>query len=157
MRSVIAVVLLSLVAAACGVDGSLSDRPGDRLIRVHPNQTGGGMGALVTGVVEVDLEVGCVWLTDRSGGRYPVVWPVGATASVEPFEIRLSDGQVVHEGDGVQGGGGYVPASTAVDPPFPDEFRQLRPNHKMGGEAEVGHHPIDAHATTAPSCSSPRP
>lgn len=84
------------------------------------------MDAIVTGVVEVDLELGCVWLSDTQGGRYPVIWPVGTTATVDPFQITLPDGSVLGPGDRVTGGGGYVPADTATQgiDAFPGECVQ---------------------------------
>jgi len=81
------------------------------------------MDAIVAGVVEIDEESGCVWLSDPHGVRYPVVWPVGTTAQSEPVEITLADGQTVRSGDRVEGGGGYINATHATSytglEPFP--------------------------------------
>lgn len=57
------------------------------------------MDAIVTGIVEVDLEEGCVWLSDPDGARYPVVWPAATAAQSDPFAIVLADGQLVQPGD----------------------------------------------------------
>jgi hypothetical protein len=99
---------------------------GDDLIRAH---SGGfrtdGMDAIVSGVVEVDLDDGCVWLTDPGGSRLPVVWPAGATATIDPFSIELRDGQRIEAGDLVEGGGGYIDALQASEwagtEPFSEE------------------------------------
>ena len=44
-------------------------------ISAHRTDGGGGMGAIVTGIVEVDADLGCVWLSDADGSRHPAVWP----------------------------------------------------------------------------------
>jgi hypothetical protein len=81
------------------------------------------MGAIVSGIVEIDQETGCVWLSDPSGARYPVIWPVGTTAQANPPGIVLTGSQVVVTGDRVEGGGGYVDAAASTDglglEPFP--------------------------------------
>jgi hypothetical protein len=81
------------------------------------------MAAIVSGIVEVDLDSGCIWLSDPSGARYPVLWPLATVARSDPFGIVLADGQLVETGDGVEGGGGYVDAETATSAsglePFP--------------------------------------
>lgn len=82
--------------------------------RAHTSDPGGGMAAIVSGIVEIDQETGCVWLSDPSGARYPVIWPVGTTSQANPPGIVLSDGQVVVTGDRVEGGGGYVDADTST-------------------------------------------
>lgn len=91
--------------------------------RAHRSAASGGRDAIVSGVVETDQDTGCVWLSDAEGSRQPVVWPVGTTASSDPIEIVLADGQVVHPGDLVEGGGGHGDADTATEglglEPFP--------------------------------------
>ena len=59
------------------------------------------------GELDVGMAEGCVWLR-HEGRRYPVVWPVAATAREDPFEVVLADGTVIGEGDSVFGAGGYV-------------------------------------------------
>jgi len=81
---------------------------------VHRSDPGSGMDAIVAGVVEVDPSAGCVWLSDTDGARYPVVWPAGTGAHSDPLEIALADGQLVRPGDRVEGGGGYIDASSAT-------------------------------------------
>ena len=87
------------------------------------------MAAIVAGVVETDPAAGCVWLSDSDGGRYPVVWPTGTGARSDPLEIELADGQVVRSGDRVEGGGGYIDASSATRglglEPFPPACVQV--------------------------------
>jgi hypothetical protein len=91
--------------------------------RAHTSDPGGGMTADVSGIVEIDQETGCVWLSDPGGARYPVIWPVGTTARANPVGIVLTGGQVVVTGDRVEGGGGYVDADVAASglglEPFP--------------------------------------
>jgi hypothetical protein len=91
--------------------------------RAHQTGAEGGMSAIVTGIVEVDLDSGCVWLSDRDGARSPVVWPFRTVVQVDPFGIVLGDGQLVQAGDRVEGGGGYVDADAALTgmglEPFP--------------------------------------
>lgn len=84
------------------------------------------MDAIVQGTVEVDLELGCVWLSTSDGARHPVVWPAGTELREDPFAIVLPDGQFVSEGDLVSGGGGYGPAlgAAAAMQPFPEECVQ---------------------------------
>jgi hypothetical protein len=88
------------------------------------------MTAIVAGTVEI--EEGCIWLSDSGGSRYPVVWPFGTSASSDPPVVTLRDGQEVRPGDAVAGAGGYIDANhatTGLDP-FPPECVQV-------GEAAV--------------------
>ena len=125
-RPVLAVASLILVVAIGGLVLDLGSEPsaGDELIRVHTGPGTGGMDAIVTGVVEIDLELGCVWLSDPGGARYPVVWPSGTRASLDPFELTFANGLTARAGDRVTGGGGYVNAASAVSDPFPDACLQ---------------------------------
>lgn len=135
MRAV-TLLVLSVLVSACAVDGSASptDHEDTRsartgLIRTHPpvnDSEVSGMGAIVQGVLEVDLQARCVWLSGLDGARYPIVWPAGTTAQPDPFEVILVDGQVVRHGDQVTGGGGYVPAAGATPDlePFPAQCLQ---------------------------------
>ena len=107
--------------------------------RVHRYSMGGGYDAIVAGIVEVDLDTGCVWLS-RNGTRYPVIWPVGTSARSDPFRITVrsvyfgiipvGEGQVVRPGDRVEGSGGYFAAGSATRrrglEPFPAECVQTR-------------------------------
>lgn len=90
------------------------------------------MDAIVQGTVEIDIQMGCVWLSTSDGSRHPVIWPAGTTLKEDPIAIVLPDGQEVRKGDLVSGGGGYVSANgaTAGMEPFPDECLQT-------GEAAV--------------------
>lgn len=84
------------------------------------------MSAIVEGTLEVDLDLGCLWLSTADGSRHPVVWPAGTTSETDPFIIVLPDGQPLSPGDVVSGGGGYVDAlsATAGMRPFPAECVQ---------------------------------
>ncbi len=132
-----AVVLLAGAMLSCsagdlpGNEMTAPDPVGD-LLRVHRADPGAGMDAIVSGVVDVDLVAGCVWLAEPNGLRSPVVWPVGTAVRNEPFEIVLADGEVVRPGDRVEGGGGYVDADAATRglQPFPRACVQV-------GEAAV--------------------
>ena len=42
------------------------------------------MDAIVNGVVEVDVDAGCVWLSTADGSRHPVLWPFGTEAEGDP-------------------------------------------------------------------------
>jgi hypothetical protein len=80
------------------------------------------MDAIVAGIVEIDLETGCVWLSDEGGARYPVVWPAGTAAQLEPPAVLVPGRQVVETGDLVEGGGGFVDADSATDGAGLDSF-----------------------------------
>jgi hypothetical protein len=112
-------LLIALVTTSC----AQADDGANSIIRVHRSDPGGGMDAIVAGIVEIDLEAGCVWLAHPSGNRQPAVWPHGTVERLDPFEIVLLDGEVVRAGDEVRGGGGYVDANPgwATWDPFPDE------------------------------------
>ena len=92
---------------------------------MHRFGSGDGMDAIVAGIVEIDLETGCVWLSDSDGARYPVVWPIGTWLQADPVGIVVGDSQLVLSDDRVEGGGGYVDADAAISrmgwEPFPPE------------------------------------
>ena len=121
---------MALALWGCSSDGEsaggyLSGFAATDGFRVHRSDPGYGMYAIVSGIVEVDLDAGCVWLSDPGGVRYPVVWPVGTSARSDPFGIIVGEGQVVRPGDRVEGGGGYIPSDSATRrlglEPFPTE------------------------------------
>jgi hypothetical protein len=122
---VAAAVALILAGCASGSrSGDSVSRSSDiEGFRAHDTNSGDGMDAIVAGIVEVDLDAGCIWLSDPGGARYPVVWPVGTATQSDPFRIVLADGQPVQAGDRVEGGGGYVDADSATSAlglePFP--------------------------------------
>jgi hypothetical protein len=138
MHRLFVAAVVALVFAGC----ASGDRSGDDLsgssdvegFRVHNTSSGVGMDAIVLGIVEVDPDAGCIWLSDPDGARYPAVWPVATVAQSDPFQIVLADGQLVQPGDRVEGGGGYVDADSATSgsglEPFPDACVQV-------GEAAV--------------------
>ena len=65
-----------------------------------------GLTAEIEGDLVFDEETDCVLLRtpDRTN---LVVWPTGTTAYKNPFELRLPAGFVAHQGDRIEGGGGY--------------------------------------------------
>jgi hypothetical protein len=118
-----------VVLAACSSGRTEPTEPPPQItgiLRVQQTDPGSGMSALVVGIVEVDLDAGCVWLSDPAGARYPVVWPMGTIEAVDPFAIVLADGTVVWPGDRIEGGGGFVPAASATRglAPFPEACLQ---------------------------------
>ena len=122
---VVAVALSGCSGDRESADGHSSGSAAADGFRVHRSHPGGGRDAIVAGIVEVDLDAGCVWLSDPSGTRYPVVWPLGARVRSDPFGIAVGEGQVVRPGDRVEGGGGYIAADPATRglglEPFPTE------------------------------------
>jgi len=132
---VAAAVALILAGCASGSRSgeSLSRSSDIEGFRAHDSNSG-GMDAIVAGIVEVDLDAGCIWLSDPDGARYPVVWPVGTATQSDPLRIVLADGQLVQAGDQVEGGGGYIDADAATSgmglEPFPGACVQV-------GEAAV--------------------
>src|SRR3989304_5086104 len=58
---------------------------------------------LVGGVVVFDENTGCLLL----GGRYPVVWPAGASWQADPPAVKLQ-GQLIEPDMTVEGGGGFL-------------------------------------------------
>ena len=133
-------VVLAVALWACSGDGGYLSGSGAAGFRAHRSDWGGGYHAIVSGIVEVDMQAGCVWLSLSGGNRYPVIWPVGTSARSGPFEITvgkrqaIGEGQVVRPGDFVEGGGGYLQADSAPQryglEPFPTECLQ-------GSEAAV--------------------
>lgn len=121
-----AVAVISLVFAAIaqrGGDAPPADSEVLAGFRAHQTTSSGGMDAIVVGTLEVDRDTGCVWLADEAGSRYPVLWPLGTVAELDPLRIVAADGMVILPGDGVEGSGGYVAAASATDAaglePFP--------------------------------------
>jgi len=137
-RCLASVAVVVLVLWGCSGDGEsggglLSGSGAGDGFRVHRSGMGGGR-AEVSGIVEVDPEAGCVWLSEPNGTRYPVIWPVGTSARSDPFRITVwSDyfgipvgrGQVVRPGDRVEGSGGYISTDSATRryglEPFPTD------------------------------------
>jgi hypothetical protein len=128
------VLILAGCASSIRSGESLSRSSDIEGFRAHDTNSGDGMDAIVAGIVEVDLDAGCVWLSEPGGARFPVVWPVGTATQSDPFRIVLADGQLVQAGDQVEGGGGYIDADAATSgmglEPFPGACVQV-------GEAAV--------------------
>jgi hypothetical protein len=122
--------VVALVLPGCSRTGD--DVDGSAILegfRAHGSNPGYGMDAIVSGIVEIDEDTGCVWLSDPDGARSPVVWPLATEVQSDPVGILLQDRQVVRSGDQVEGGGGYVDAETATNgsglEPFPDSCVQV--------------------------------
>lgn len=146
--------VVALVLWACSGDGRsgggyLSESGAGDGFRVHRSSMGGGYDALVAGIVEFDLDTGCVWLS-RDGTRYPVIWPVGTSARSDPFGITVRSvyfgipvgkGQVVEPGDRVEGGGGYFAADSVTRrlglEPFPTECVQTKDAAVFNAGAQI--------------------
>lgn len=161
----LAILAVAVLSAACAGDVSgpgttHADDPLEppssqsTLIRAHPplqSREVAGMAAIVQGAVEVDFEVGCVWLATPDGVRTPVIWPAGTTERNDPFEIVLPNGREVRPGDLVSGGGGYVPASTVMPglEPIPGECLQTGEMAVFNADSpievtpDVGADPVD--------------
>lgn len=104
---VVIVPVPELAQPAVGRQSGAEDFP---LVTRAPALNPGGETAQIRGTVEVDLGRGYVWLTS-DGRRVAVVWPVGTTATLDPFELHLDGiegGGSAREGDHLSGGGGYA-------------------------------------------------
>jgi hypothetical protein len=100
--------LLSGIVAGCAllIGCAVFDGGEAYPLATQPPVSGsGGFAALVSGVLAIDLDRGCVWL-EEDGRRYPVVWPTGTTAEEDPFVVKLANGEA-RPGDRLSGGGGY--------------------------------------------------
>ncbi len=141
MRPIPTVLIAGILLASC-VTHAVSDptvSSHSDLIRTHQKSEDGGMGAIVEGTLEVDLGLGCVWLSAADGSRHPVIWPAGTTTETDPFAVVLPDGRTASHGDLVSGGGGYVDASAATSrtEAFPDECVQDGQAAVFNANAEV--------------------
>ena len=84
---------------------------------------GGGDGALLEGVLDVDDDQ-CVYVQTAVGREY-AVWPAGYHASLDHNRLRLFDShgdEVAQDGDRIRAGGGALPVGTfSTEPCLPDE------------------------------------
>jgi hypothetical protein len=102
-----AVSLTVLVLAASGCSGGVEGPV------IEGNRSTSGDDAEVLG--EVVLEGDCLYLDwselDRrqyeTGTRFPVIWPHGTDWNADELAVVLPSGNLVHEGDQVEGSGGY--------------------------------------------------
>jgi hypothetical protein len=113
--------VVSRLVASLGLVGALALLPGcflgssDRQAIELPTEPPTGSSAELTaeigGEVVFDEATDCalIRVSDRTN---LVVWPTGTTAIKNPFELRLPDGSVAHEGDRIEGGGGYFGRGT---------------------------------------------
>lgn len=120
-------LLVAVVLSACSPksapDGGLTDAELKDMLRVHPADSEWGKFALVSGVLDVDADAGCLWLASDDS-RHLVVWPKRTTAQSNPFQIILANGEVVRPGDQVEGGGGFVTGDEELPEgiaPFPEK------------------------------------
>jgi hypothetical protein len=109
-RLVVALGLAATVALLPGCFLGSSDRVAIELPTEPPTGSSAEFLAEIGGELVFDEATDCVLL--RSGhASHLVVWPTGTTAIKNPFELRLPDGSVAHEGDRIEGGGGYFTRS----------------------------------------------
>ena len=168
MHRLLVAAAVALILAGCA-SGS---RSGDSVsrssdvegFRAHDTNAGYGMDAIVAGIVEVDLDAGCIWLSDPNGARYPVVWPVGTATQSDPFQIVLDDGQLVQAGDQVEGGGGYIDADAATSgmglEPFPGACVQVGEAAVFNAGSPISVNPgvgLDVEETLVSRFSPPEP
>ncbi|MEX1209167.1 MAG: hypothetical protein WEE36_11315 [Acidimicrobiia bacterium] len=106
MRRILAMAgVVVLLAAGCSSIGRVH---GPVLTSPNPGPFGGGgMDALIQGMLIFDDASGCL-LVGREGAGYPVVWPAGASWQTDPSGVRLAGGELVEPGMWVTGGGGYL-------------------------------------------------
>ena len=158
--------VVTVVLAGCSSNGSGMDDVSAQLegFRVHDSDPGYGLDAIVTGIVEVDLDAGCIWLSDPDGSRYPAVWPLETVAQADPFGIVLADGQRVRVGDRVEGGGGYVDADAATSgsglEPFPGACVQVGEAAVFNADAPISVTPgvgLEVEGTLVGRFSPPEP
>lgn len=98
-----------------------------------PTTSQEGMGALVSGELSYDAELGCFQLGSESL-RYPIVWPAGTVGVADGPGVRLPDGSVARVGDTVAGGGGFVSDPGFGIPPAcapTDEVATFNPNSEV--------------------------
>jgi hypothetical protein len=122
VATVLIASVLTVVVASVVIVDRLDDRPHRGLVvtnapraletpRVfrHEESTPDGHAAIVRGTVLYRDDLDCFVLQGDDGVEHPVVWPYGTepTTGAGPGVV-LPDGQVVHPGDGAEGGGGYV-------------------------------------------------
>jgi hypothetical protein len=99
-------VLIVLTLAACGSESAPPPVDGGSALDLPiAESSGDDRDADIGGVVVFEEATGCVVL-ERDDYVYPALWPEGTYAQRDPFVLTLPDGQVVHEGDTVAGGGG---------------------------------------------------
>lgn len=136
------VAVVALLLPSCSRSGENPDQPALEGFRAHVSNPGHGMDAIVSGIVEIDQDAGCVWLSDPDGARYPVVWPLATEAQPDELAIVLGDGEVVRSGDQVEGGGGYVDAAAATGDsglePFPDACVQVGQAAVFNADSPIG-------------------
>ncbi|MEZ4501067.1 MAG: hypothetical protein R3C39_00365 [Dehalococcoidia bacterium] len=130
--SVGATLVAVVLFAACGeAEGEAFPLPTQEAVPMPAAE----LTAIVSGVLEVDLERGCTWL-DTERGRYEVVWPHGTTAKRDPFVLRFADGSEARPSDFVSGGGGWLSRAPAVSIPCYDGGAVATFNHYSPIEVE---------------------
>ena len=102
-----AVVALVLVfAAACSSGVSRTETGSGVRIWVGPS-TRGSMTARVEGTVAYNRAEDCFQVVTPAA-TYPVVWPHGSKGTADPLGVGLPDGTIVHDGEPISFGGGYL-------------------------------------------------
>jgi hypothetical protein len=92
---------LALLSGCGGGEDASSDL---LLTRSSADAGGAELDGLVSGTLELDLERGCVLVSEHA-----VVWPAETTLATDPPTLHLPGGLTATPGDVVEGGGGWVP------------------------------------------------
>lgn len=103
-------VSLIVPIAACGQPGNV-DGP---VVSHLAEPTLEGLTAEIAGTLDLDDDCLYVDQTDLGGGRFPVVWPRGASWVARDRAVEAPTGRVA-VGDAVQGAGGYLYLSAVRD------------------------------------------
>jgi len=94
----------ALVALASACDLGATGRPTRHgLLTRSPDGPQEDLNAIVGGVLELDLDRGCVVVSGK-----PVVWPAGTSLTTDPPELNLPGGRTARSGDAITAGGGEV-------------------------------------------------
>ena len=103
--SVIVAVIL-VFAAACSSGASRTETGSGVRIWVGPS-TPGSMTGRVEGTVAYNRAEDCFQVVTPAA-NYPVVWPHGSKGTADPLGVALPDGTIVHDGEPISFGGGYL-------------------------------------------------
>lgn len=95
------------VFGACGAEGADFEGGVDGPVLRHVGGfSGDGEDAQVGGAVQIEGD--CLYLSfDDEQERYPVVWPASTAWDEDDGRVLLPNGDMVGQGDAVDGGGGY--------------------------------------------------
>lgn len=98
------VIALATLALTSGCDLGGTERPTRHgLLTRSPDGPQEDLNAIVGGVLELDLDQGCVLVSGK-----PVIWPAGTSLTTDPPELHLPGGRTARSGDTITAGGGEV-------------------------------------------------